>query len=109
MTDETLREALHYGLTELRSPYEETLTKIKLSGFDTELQISPQSKLGTGLIKIKVRPKRAYHVKLAQHMRIYFKEHDIPTKNTTAIFCLIMGGFMTLFAIWAFMMRTRLI
>lgn len=109
ITDETVRNALHYGLQELKSPYEEMLTKIKLSELDTELQISLQSWMGTGLIKIKDRSKRAFLTKLAQHMRIYFKEHDIATKNTAAIFCLIIGGFMTLLAIVPFKMVTRLI
>jgi hypothetical protein len=108
ITDETLREALHYGLHELKSPYEEMLTKIKLSELNTELQVSVQSWMGTGLIKIKDRSKRAFLTKLTQHMRIYFKEHDIPTKNITVIFYMIMGGFMTLLTIGMFMMRIKM-
>jgi hypothetical protein len=108
ITDETVRDALHYGLQKLNSPFEEILTKIKLSELDTELQISLQSWMGTGLIKIKDRSKRAFLTKLAQHMRIYFKEHDIPTKNITVIFYMIMGGFMTLLAIGLFVMRIKM-
>ncbi|MCP4613537.1 MAG: hypothetical protein GY845_33015 [Planctomycetes bacterium] len=108
ITDETVRDALHYGLQKLNSPFEEILTKIKLSELDTELQISLQSWMGTGLIKIKDRSKRAFLTKLAQHMRIYFKEHDIPTKNITVIFYMIMGGFMTLLTIGMFVMRIKM-
>jgi hypothetical protein len=102
ITDETIRDALHYGLQELKSPYEEILTKIVLSELNTELQISVQSWMGTGQIKIKNRSKKAFLAKLVLRMRMYFEEHDIPTKKITAIFYLIMGGFMTLFAIGMF-------
>ena len=108
ISDEVLREALNYGLHELKSPCEETLTKIKLTELGTELQISLSSWMGTGLIKIKDRSKRTFLTKLILYMRIYFQEYDIATKNTAAIFFLIMGGFFTLCAIWLFVMRVKI-
>ena len=57
ITDETARDALHYGLQKLDSPYEETLTKIKLPELNTELQISIQPWIGTGQMKIKDHSK----------------------------------------------------
>jgi hypothetical protein len=106
VTDETVRDALHYGLQELKTPYKELLTKITLPELNTELQVSVQSWMGTGQIKMKDRSKRAFLSKLMRQMRLYFENHDIPIRNITAIFYLILGGFVLIFAIAMVLIRT---
>lgn len=102
ITDETARDALHSGLQELKSPYEELLTKIRLSELNTELQISVQSWVGTGQIKIKDRSQRAFLAQLALRMRVYFEKHAIPTNKITAILYVIIGIFTGICALGMF-------
>ncbi len=102
VTDETVRAALHYGLHELKTPYEEILTKISIPDHDTELYVAVQSWMGTGQIRIKDRSKRTFLTQLVLQMRFYYEEHDVPIKKITAIFYLLIGGFMSIFTLAIF-------
>jgi hypothetical protein len=108
ITDETLRNALLYGLRELGVPFEEVLTKIRLPDYNTEMNVSIQSWLGSGQIRIKDKNRRPFLSDLTSRMRDYFEKDNIPLKKLTAVFYVIIGVFMTLLVIGMFMLMNRL-
>ena len=55
VTDTSFRDALLTSLQKLDLPYEETLSTIRLTSVEVDLQVSIQSWMGSGQIKIKQR------------------------------------------------------
>ena len=58
VTDTSFREALLEALQKLQLPYEESVSLIRLTSIDADLQVSVQGWMGTGLIKVKQRAHR---------------------------------------------------
>ena len=55
VTDTSFREALLAALQKLQLPYEESLSLIRLTSINADLQVAVQSWMGTGVIKVKQR------------------------------------------------------
>ena len=55
VTDTSFREALLAALQKLQYPHEETLSTIRLTSIDADLQVAVQSWMGAGVIKVKQR------------------------------------------------------
>ncbi len=96
ITDTTFREALLAALEKLQLPYEESLSSIRLTSIDADLQVAIQSWLGSGMIKIKQREHRSVLSKIAVEMNNHFSLSSGPIKLITFIFYLIMGVFMVI-------------
>jgi len=99
VNEEAIRDAIHYGLQKLEISCKETRAWIKLPELNTRLQIKMRSWGSEGEIKIKDRLQRAFLKKLVKHMRIYFREQNVPTKKAAAIQYLIVGTFVMAFAL----------
>lgn len=94
ITDASFREALLDALEKLQLPHEESLSTIRLTSIDADLQVSIQSWLGTGLIKMKQREHRSLLSDIAREMNEHFNISTGPIKLTTSVFYLIMGVLM---------------
>ena len=94
ITDTTFREALLAALEKLQLPYEESLSSIRLTSIDADLQVAIQTWLGSGIIKIKQREHRSLLQKIATEMNQHFRLSSGPIKHVTFIFYVIMGVFM---------------
>ena len=92
VTDTSFREALLAALEKLQLPYEETLSTMRLTSIDADLQVSIQSWLGSGMIKIKQREHRTLLSDIITEMNRYFSGSSTPIKLTTCIFYVVMGG-----------------
>ncbi len=92
VTDTSFREALLAALEKLQLPYEETLSTMRLTSIDADLQVSIQSWLGSGMIKIKQREHRTLLTEIVAEMNRYFSGSSTPIKLTTCIFYVVMGG-----------------
>lgn len=94
ITDTSFREALLDALEKLQLPHEESLSTMRLTSIDADLQVSIQSWLGTGLIKIKQREHRLLLSDIVREMNEHFNISTGPIKLTTCVFYLIMGVLM---------------
>ena len=91
VTDTSFRDALLASLEELNLPYEETLSSIRLTSIDADLQVSIQSWIGSGVIKIKQRDHRSQLTEVVTAMNEHFRRSSASMNLTTCIFYLIMG------------------
>ncbi len=96
VTDTSFREALLAALEKQQLPYEETLSTMRLTSIDADLQVSVQSWLGSGMIKIKQREHRALLKDIVTKMNEHFNLSDSPIKLTTCVFYVIMGVLMVI-------------
>lgn len=94
ITDTTFREALLAALDKLQLPYEESLSTVRLTSIDADLQVAIQSWLGSGMIKIKQREHRSLLPEIATEMNQHFRLSPGPIKLVTFIFYVIMGVLM---------------
>jgi hypothetical protein len=96
VTDTSFREALLAALEKLQLPYEETLSTMRLTSIDADLQVSVQSWLGSGMIKVKQREHRSLLTEIVAEMNRYFSGASTPIKLTTCIFYVVMGVLMVI-------------
>lgn len=94
ITDTTFREALLAALEKLQLPYEESLSSIRLTSIDADLQVAIQSWLGSGMIKIKQHEHRSLLSQIVTEMNRHFSLSSGPIKLVTFIFYVIMGVLM---------------
>ena len=99
VTDTSFRDALLEALQKLQLPYEESLSVIRLTSIEAELQVSVQAWMGTGLIKMKQRAHRSVLKAIVNAMNEYFRTSSVPTNMIACIFLVIMGGLMVILTI----------
>ncbi len=109
VTDTSFRDALLASLQKLELPYEETLSTIRLTSVEADLQVSVQSWMGSGQLKIKQRGQGALLAKIAEAMNEYFRISSVPTNLTTCIFYLVMGILMVIGGIGMFLFFQRIL
>ena len=102
VTDTSFREALVAALEKLQLPYEESLSVIRLTTIDADLQVAIQSWMGTGIIKVKQREYHSVLREIVNEMNEYFRTSSVPTKMISCVFCLVTGGISVAFAIGMF-------
>ena len=94
VSDITFREALITTLNKLQLSHEETLSLIRLTSVEADLQVSIHSWMGTGMIKIKQREHASLLTQIASEMNTHFRMSTTPSNLTPCIFYLIMGILM---------------
>ena len=109
VTDSSFRDALLASLQKLELPYEETLSTIRLTSVEADLQVSVQSWMGSGQLKIKQRGQGSLLAKIADAMNEYFRISSVPTNLTTCIFYLVMGILMVISGIGIFLLFQRIL
>ena len=106
VTDTSFREALVEALQKLQLPYEESLSLIRLTSIEADLQVSVQGWMGTGLIKVKQRAHRAVLREIVKAMNEHFRMSSVPTNMITCVFFLVMGVFAIALIIGMFFLRS---
>ena len=96
VTDTSFREALLASLQELELPYEETLSTMRLTSVEVDLQVSIQSWMGAGQIKVKQRGHGSLLAKITTTMNEYFRTSAAATNLTACIFFVVMGVLMVI-------------
>ena len=96
VTDTSFREALVEALQKLQLPYEESLSLIRLTSIEADLQVSVQAWRGTGLIKVKQRAHRSVLREIVNAMNEYFRMSSVPTNMIPCVFSVIIGVFMVI-------------
>ena len=108
VTDTSFREALIAALEKLQLPYEESLSAIRLTSIEADLQVSIQSWMGTALIKVKQRAHRSYLKEITNAMNEYFGMSSVSINMTFCIFSLVTGVFEILIAVAMFFIGRHL-
>ena len=99
VTDTSFREALLATLQKLQLPYEESLSLIRLTSINADLQVAVQSWMGTGIIKVKQNTHKPVLRKVVNEMNEYFRNSFVPRNMISCVFCLVSGGITVVFAI----------
>ena len=99
VTDTSFREALLAALQQLQYPHEETLSTIRLTSIEVDLQVAVQSWMGAGVIKVKQRKHRSVLREIVNAMNEYFHTSSVSTNMISCVFFVVMGVFMVIFAI----------
>lgn len=102
VTDVSFQEALLAALEKLQLPYEESFSAIRLTSIQADLQVSVQSWMGTGIVKVKQRAHRSALREIVNTMNEYFRTSSVSTNMTPCVFSLVIGIFEVLFAIAMF-------
>ncbi len=102
VTDTSFREALLAALQKLEFSYEESLSVIRLTSVEADLQVSVQSWMGTGIIKVKQRAHQPVLREVVNAMNEYFRISSVPTNMISCVFNLVMGAITVIFAIGMF-------
>jgi hypothetical protein len=99
VTDTSFREALLAALQKLQFPYEESLSVIRLTSIEADLQVSVQSWMGTGIIKVKQRAHQPVLREVVNEMNEYFRISSVPTNMISSVFDLVTGAIVVILAI----------
>jgi len=99
VSDETFRNALTSALSKLELPFQETISKIRLTGIDADLQAAVAAWTGTAQIRIKQREHIHYTKKIANAMDEYYKANVVKVNNIAFIVYLLLGILMIAFVI----------
>ena len=99
VTDASFREALLAALQKLQLPYEESLSVMRLTSVDAELQVSVQSWMGTGTIKVKQRAHRSVLKQIVSVMNDYYRTSAVSTNFVSCVFLVVVGVVMAIFAL----------
>ena len=107
VTDTSFREALLAALQKLEFSYEESLSVIRLTSVEADLQVSVQSWMGTGIIKVKQRAHQPVLREVVNAMNEYFRISSLPTNMISCVFDLVTGTIVVILAIGMFFLRSN--
>ena len=96
VTDTSFREVLLAALEKLQLPHEEKLSIIRLTSVEADLQVSIQSWVGAGVIKMKQREHRSLLTEIATEMNAHFRVSSAPINLLSCIFYVVMGVIMVI-------------
>jgi hypothetical protein len=107
VTDTSFREALLAALQKLQLSYEESLSVIRLTSVEADLQVSVHSLMGTGIIRVKQRAHQTVLREVVNAMNEYFRISSLPTNMISCVFDLVMGAIVVILAIGMFFLRSN--
>ena len=96
ITGKSFRDGLLAALEKLQLPYEESLSSIRLTSVEAELQVAVQSWVGTGQIKVRQGRHRPLLKEIVQAMNEHFRTSPVDINRISCIFALIGGIFAVL-------------
>ena len=99
VTDASFREALLAALQRLELPYEESLSVIRLTSVNADMQVAVQSWMGTGTIKVKQREHRAVLREIVNEMNEYLRTSPVSTNFISCVFLVVVGAVMAILAL----------
>jgi hypothetical protein len=91
VTDDSIRAAIHAALQELEIPFEETLTHIKLTSLELDLQVSVHSWMGTAQLRVKPSKGKSVLKEITKAIVNYYQTHETKMNNTAAIVFFVGG------------------
>ena len=96
VTGKSFRDGLLAALEKLQLPYEESLSSIRLTSVEADLQVAVQSWMGTGQIRVSQGRQGALLKKIVQAMNEHFRTSPVETNRISCVVALIVGIFAVL-------------
>lgn len=96
VTDTSFREALLAALEKLQLPYAESLSVLRLTSVEVDLQVSVQSWAGAGQFNIRQRGHRSLLREIATAMNEHFRTSSVRTNLMPCVFYVVMGVLMSI-------------
>ena len=93
ITGKSFREGLVAALEKLQLPYEESLSSIRLTSVEADLQVAVQSWMGTGQIRVRQGRHGPLLKKIVQAMNERFRASPVESNMISCVFFLILGIF----------------
>lgn len=93
ITDEDFKKYFFMALSNLNIRFTEKMNKVQLDDAGTDIHVSFQESIGTGMIKIK-DPKKADFKKIVSEFKKVLAANTIHTKKITAWFYLVFALLM---------------
>lgn len=97
VNEDTFRTSLQNVLKKLGLPFEERLSKMRLTSLETDLESSVNAWSGVATIKIKDAKYKAVEKEIAENLRKEFQDDYLPVNLRTSYFYLITGSLMFVF------------
>ena len=95
--EDSFRTSLQNVLKRLGLPFEERLSKMRLTSLQTDLESSVNAWSGVATIKIKNPKHKDVEKEIAENLRKEFQDDFLPVNLRTGYFYLITGGLMFVF------------
>jgi hypothetical protein len=92
VTDESFRQALYAVLEDLRLPFEERLSKLRLTSLDADLEASVASWMGVANLRIKQREHQEIIERVAEGLNRYFAGSHVSVNMVTCVYYIILGA-----------------
>jgi hypothetical protein len=92
VTDTSFREALFAALQKLQLPYEESLSVIRLTSIEVDLQVSVQSWIGMGNLKAKQKAHHSLLKEVANAMNEYYRASSVSRNVIFCVFLVVAGA-----------------
>jgi hypothetical protein len=91
ITDESFRQALYSVLKNLKLPFEERLSKLRLTSIDADLEVNIASWMGTASLRVKQPEHQKTLDQIAKALQIYFDGSHVSINMTTCVYYTIFG------------------
>ena len=92
VTDASFRESLFAALQKLQLPHEESLSVIRLTSVDADLQVSIQSWIGIGNIKAKQKVHHSLLKEVVNAMNEYYRASSVSRNVIFCVFLVVAGA-----------------
>ncbi len=97
VNDDTFRTSLQNVLKKLGLPFEERLSKMRLTSLETDLESSVNAWSGVATIKIKDAKHKGVEKEIAENLQKEFQDDYLPVNLRTSYFYLITGSLLFVF------------
>lgn len=91
VTDDSFRQALYAVLKDLQLPFEERLSKLRLTSLDADLEANVAGWMGVANLRIKQREHQETLVRIADAMKNYFAHSHVSINMVTCVYYIILG------------------
>ncbi len=98
VTDESFREALVDSLTQLNIPFQETISRLRLTEAGADLQAAVTGWMGTAQLRIKPRQHGPLLKRIGEAMSDYYRSTAVQVNQTTCAVYATLGVFMIVVA-----------
>ncbi len=109
ISDDSFRDGLHFSLKKNGYEFEEKLSLIELSSLGAVLQVSVQSWIGMGQLKLKKSNDSSVLKKIINGLNEFYQNNSTKPNNVTSFFFIIMGVFMLALSIGMFVLSHQLL
>lgn len=98
VTEESFREALVSALTKLNIPFQETISRLRLTEANADLQAAVNAGMGMAQLRIKPGQHGPLLKQIGETMSEYYRSTTVQVNQIACVVYTILGAFMIAFA-----------